>query len=228
MAYSRWATEKELKSKLTQISYDSEIKKSGIPLMYDDKHLYIKDDEAHTIIIGSAGSGKTQITMLTQLRLAIKANESFVIHDVKGEVYNLLSGELKKQNYNTVVINLDNPTLGNNFNPLTLPYELYKKGETDKAIELLENIGYYFCCNETFDAKTDPFWINSTTSLFIGLSLYLFENATEEEINISSLLHLVSEFEKLSEKIKKMDKTSVTYINLSNIVLATSKPVIFL
>ena len=40
MAYSRWATEEELKSKLTQISYDSEIKKSGVPMMYDDKHLH--------------------------------------------------------------------------------------------------------------------------------------------------------------------------------------------
>lgn len=220
MAYSRWSTKEELFSRLTQISYDSEIKKSGIPIMYDDTHLYIKDDEAHTMVIGSTGSGKTQSTMLPQLRLAIKAKESFIIHDVKGEIYNLLSGELKKQNYNTIVINLDKPTLGNNFNPLTLPYELYKKGEKDEAIELLESVGYYFCCNETFDTKTDQFWVNSTISLFIGLSLYLFENAKEEEINISSLLHLVSEFEKLLEKIKKLDKTSATYINLSNIVLA--------
>lgn len=36
MAYSRWATVEELKSKLTPVSYDSEIKKSGIPMMYDE------------------------------------------------------------------------------------------------------------------------------------------------------------------------------------------------
>ena len=223
MAYSRWATEDELKSKLTQISYDSEIKKSGIPMMYDDNNLYIKDDETHTMVIGSTGSGKTQATMLPQLRLAIKANESFVIHDVKGEIYDLLSGELKKQNYNTIVINLDNPNLGNNFNPLTLPYKLYKAGEKDKTIELLESIGYYFCCSEKYEANIDPFWVNSTISLFIGLSLYLFENAKEEEINVSSLLNLVSEFDKLTEETKKMDKTSITYINLSNIVLAPNE-----
>ena len=206
MAYSRWATEEELKSKLTQISYDSEIKKSGIPMMYDDNHLYIKDDVSHTMVIGSTGSGKTQTTMLPQLRLAIKANESFVIHDVKAEIYNSLSGELKKQNYNTIVINLDNPTLGNTFNPLTFPYKLYKAGEKDKVIELLENIGYYFCCNERFDAKDDQFWVNSTISLFIGMSLYLFENAKEDEINISSLLYLISEFDKLSDEIRDLLK----------------------
>lgn len=223
MAYSRWATIEELKPKLTQISYDSEIKKSGTPMMYDDNNLYIKDDEAHTMVIGSTGSGKTQSTMLPQLRLAIKAQESFIVHDVKGEIYDILSGELKKQNYNTIVINLDNPTLGNNYNPLSLPYELYKNDQKDKAIELLENVGYYFCCNETFNANIDPFWNNSATSLFIGLALYLFDNAKEEEVNISSLLNLVSEFDKLSEEVKKYDKTSPTYINLSNIILAPNE-----
>ncbi len=220
MAYSRWATVEELKSKLTPVSYDSEIKKSGIPMMYDGNNLYIKDDEAHTLVIGSTGSGKTQSTMLPQLRLAIKAEEPFIVHDVKGEIYDVLSGELKKQNYNIIVINLDNPTLGNNFNPLSLPYELYKNGQKDKAIELLENVGYYFCCNETFNTNSDPFWNNSATSLFIGLALYLFDNAKEDEINISSILNLVSEFDKLSEQVKKYDKTSATYINLSNIILA--------
>lgn len=223
MAYSRWATVEELKSKLTPVSYDSEIKKSGIPMMYDENNLYIKDDEAHTLVIGSTGSGKTQSTMLPQLRLAVKAQESFIVHDVKGEIYDILSGELKKQNYNTIVINLDNPTLGNNYNPLSLPYELYKNGQKDKAIELLENVGYYFCCNETFNASIDPFWNNSATSLFIGLALYLFDNAKEEEVNISSLLNLVSEFDKLSEEVKKYDKTSPTYINLSNIILAPNE-----
>lgn len=223
MAYSRWATVEELKSKLTPISYDSEIKKSGIPMMYDDNNLYIKDDEAHTLVIGSTGSGKTQSITLPQLRLAIKAQESFIVHDVKGEIYNILSGELKSKNYNTVVINLDDPTIGNNFNPLSLPYELYKNGQKDKAIELLENVGYYFCCNETFNTNIDPFWNNSATSLFIGLALYLFDNAKGEEINISSLLSIASDFDKLSEQVKKYNKTSPTYINLSNIILAPSE-----
>ena len=207
MAYSRWATVEEFKSRLTPISYDTEVKKSGIPMMYDDNNLYVRDDETHSIVIGTTGSGKTQSTLLPQLRLAIKAGESMIVHDVKGEIYNILSGELKKQNYNTIVIDLDNPNCGNCFNPLYLPYELYKSGDKDRAIELLESIGYYFFCNETYDNSVDPFWNNSATSLFVGLSLYLFENANEEEINISSLLNLVSDFPKLMEEVNKYDKT---------------------
>ena len=221
MAYSRWATDEELKSKLTQINYESDIKKSGIPLMYDDNNnLYIKDDETHTMVIGSTGSGKTQSIILPQLRLAIKAQESFIVHDVKGEIYDILAGELKRQNYNTVVINLDDTSVGNNFNPLSLPYELYKNNQKDKAMELLENIGYYFCGSDTFNANIDPFWTNSTISLFVGLALYLFDNAKEDEINISSIFNLLSNFEKVSKEVSKYDKTSPTYISLSSIFLA--------
>ena len=223
MAYSRWATVDELMPRLTQISYETEVKKSGVPMMYDDSHLYIKDDVSHTLVIGSTGSGKTQLIMLPRLRLAIKSQESFIVHDVKSELYDSLAGELKKQNYKTIVINLDNPTVGNCFNPLYLPYKLYKDGQKDRAIELLENVAYYFCCNETFNSSIDPYWNNSATSLFIGLALYLFDNAKEEEVNISSVLKLVSDLDKLSEQIKKYDKTSPTYINLSNILLAPNE-----
>ena len=222
MAYSRWATTEEIISKFTQINYDSDIKKSGIPMMYDENNLYIKDDVAHTMVIGSTGSGKTQAIMLPQLRLAIKAQESFIVHDVKGEIYDILSGELKKQNYNTIVINLDNSTVGNKYNPLSLSYELYKNGNVDQAIELLENVGYYFCCNETFNENLDPYWTNSATSLFVGLALYLFDNANEDEINLSSLLNLVSDFDKLTEKLNNYDPISPTYIYLSGIVFAPS------
>ena len=220
MAYSRWATAQELKEKLNQVSYDFDIKKSGIPMMYDENHLYIKDDIDHTLVIGSTGSDKTQLIMLPQIRLAIKAGESLIVHDVKGDIFKLVSEDLTKQNYAISIINLDNPSEGNNFNPLSLPYELYKNNQKDEAIELLENIGYYFCCNETFNVNADPFWVNSSISLFVGLSLYLFENFNKEEVNISSLLNLATDFDNLSEQVKMYDKTSSIYINLSNIILA--------
>ena len=219
MTYSRWATEEELKEKLTQYNYNSDIKKSGTEMMYDEKNLYIKDDESHSLIIGSIGSGKKQTIILPNLRLAIKAGESFVVHDANGELYDTLSGELKKQNYNTVVIDLANPNLGNNYNPLTLPYKLYKNGNKDEAIDILEDVGCYICVAENKNPHQDPFWENSAISLFVGLSLYLFENAKEEEININSVAALAENL----DKIKDMDKFSQTYIHLSSIISAPAE-----
>ncbi len=48
----------------------------------------------------------------------------------------------------------------------------------------------------------------------------MFENAKEDEINISSLLNLVADFDALSEQVKTYSKNSAIYINLANIILA--------
>lgn len=220
MSHSRWATIEELKSKLSPINADLKVEKSGIPMMYDEKNLYIKDDGEQTLVIGSSGSGKTQSIILPQLRLAIEAEESFIIHDVNGGIHETLSEKLKNKEYKTIIINLDDTSSGNSFNPLTYPYKLYKDNKKDKAVELLENLGYYFCCEDRFNSNIDPFWNNSATSLFVGLSLYLFDNEPVEEINIGNILKLVTDLDSLKEKIKEYDKISPIYINLSNIILA--------
>ncbi len=220
MAYSRWAVKEEIMEKATQISYDSEIKKSGIELMYDDNHLYIDDKGRHNLIIGTTGSGKTQAAMLPQMRLAIKAGESFVVNDIKGEIYNILSGEVKKRGYNLYVINFANPAVGNNYNPFTIPYKLYKNGNKDDALEMVENIGYYLLSEDKKNANVDPFWENSAINLFTGITLYLFENAKEEEININSIVNLSNNTDELTDYVKTLDKTSLIYQYLSGILFA--------
>ena len=217
MVYSRWASKEEILKKGTQVNNDTDIKKSGIELMYDEKNLYIDDSETHNLIIGATGSGKTQATMLPQLRLAIKANESFVVNDIKGEIYNTLSGELIKQGYKVYTINLVDIKKGNNFNPFTLPYKLYKYGNVDAALEMIENIGYYLISNDKYNANQDPFWEISATNLFTGLVLYLFENETIDNITIKNISNLANDNQKMEAYINDIEKDSLIYTYLSTI-----------
>ena len=223
MTYSRWAEIEEIVNNTTQISYDSNIKKSGIETMYDDNHLYINDKEGHNLVVGSTGSGKTQATLLPQIRLAIKANESFVVNDVQGEIYERISGELQKQNYKLYVLDLEDGKRGNNYNPFSVPYKLYKNNERDKALDMIENIAYYFLATDKMNPNVDPFWENSAISLFVGLTIYLFEHAKEEEININSITYLVNYLDDLTEELKQADKNSLLYTNLASIVLAPTE-----
>ena len=142
MSYARWASKEEILNHTTRLNKEDEVKKSGVTFMYDDKNLYINDSEAHALVIGGTGSGKTQTTIMPQLYLSIKAGESFITNDHGGELFEQFSGLAKENGYKVQVINFRDMTKGNNYNPLYVPYTLYKKGNVDDAIELVENVGY--------------------------------------------------------------------------------------
>lgn len=223
MNYARWSTKEELLKVLKEIDINSSIQKSGIPMGYDKNKIYIKDDNSHALVIGAPGSGKTQAVMLPQVKLAIKANESFFINDVKGEILEKVGGELKKQNYNIIVLDYANLEKGNHYNILDFPYYLYANNNKDKAIQMLEEIGFYLLhdSNDT----SDIFWENTAIEYFIGLVLYLFDHAKKEEINLNSVFALSSQInDNNNEKvINNLDKNSSTYQYLSNTLTAPSE-----
>lgn len=186
--YNRWLTEKEMKNgfgikKVPVNVPDSDA--GGVVLINDGKNMWVDDGEYHTLIIGQSGSGKTTALVDPQVYSLCKHGESMVITDPKGEIYRRHANRLKAKGYKIVVINLRDPKEGNAWNPLTIPYRMYKQGKTDKAKELLEDISQ----NILIDPKNtnDPFWERSAADYFSGLALGLFEDAKENEVNITSI-----------------------------------------
>lgn len=138
-----------------------------------------------TILVnGKADTLKTKGILFNEVEGMIKAGENVLMLDSKGEYYESFSQEFKDNGYNVVVVNLQDPEHSHGYNPYTLPLYYYKKGATDKAFELLEKVTYEIVKD---DHKGDPFWINTTSDLFTGLSLLLFREAPEDKVNIGSL-----------------------------------------
>ncbi|HBA37267.1 MAG TPA: hypothetical protein DCY94_00960, partial [Firmicutes bacterium] len=141
--YNRWTTEKEMKEafgikKVPVNLPDSDA--GGVVLVNDGKNMWVDDGEYHTLIIGQSGSGKTTALVDPQVYSLCKHGESMVITDPKGEIYRRHANRLKAKGYKLVVINFRDPKEGNAWNPLTIPYRMYKQGKSDKAKELLEDI----------------------------------------------------------------------------------------
>ncbi len=222
MNYSRWATVSELKEKLTEIKPDSKIEKSGIPMMSEGDSLFINDNYNHSLVIGCSGSGKTQTIVLPQLKLAVKAGESFIINDINGEILKVLKEDLDKEKYNTVVINLADPKNSDGYNPLTIPYKFYTEGDINHATDFLETIGHYLFANETVSPNTDPFWQNSATSLFIGLALYMFEKE-KKLITISDINALSNNLDEVEKYLKSDSKSPIIDTYLSGIIFAPTE-----
>lgn len=191
--YNRWTTEKEMKEafgiKKVQVNLPTS-DAGGIVLVNDGKNMWVDDGEYHTLIIGQSGSGKTTALVDPQVYSLCKHGESMVITDPKGEIYQRHANRLKDKGYKLVVINFRDPREGNAWNPLSIPYQMYKQGKTDKAKELLEDISQ----NILIDPKNtnDPFWERSAADYFSGLALSLFEDAKENEVNITSISNMAS------------------------------------
>lgn len=225
--YSRWASEKEFKNQLKLVHpKNKEITAAGVPLINNGKEIWVDDGEYHNLIIGSTGSGKTQIMVHPLVKLLAKNGESMIVTDPKGEIYEENANLLRERGYNIVLLNFREPSRGNAWNPLHLPYTLYKEGNQDKANELLDDLALNILYDES-SQNQDPFWEKTSADYFTGLSLALFEDARPEEINLNSinLITTVGEDKYLGktyikEYFSEKDPISPAYINVASTINA--------
>lgn len=188
--YSRWARDREIK-KAKDVErvriLDKDASAAGVSLINNGKEMWVDDGENHTLVIGATASGKTTAVVDPLIQSLAKAGESMILTDPKGELHRNHSEMLKEKGYNIIVLNFRNPAQGNAWNPLSLPYRLYKEGNTDKAIELLDDVGRNILHDP---GSKDPFWENSAADYFSGLALGLFEDAPEELIHLNSISYM--------------------------------------
>ena len=187
--YARWSRPSEIKNSSNVVAVDPlapKAKAAGIPLIMKPNKVWVDNGGYHNLVIGSTGAGKTQTTVLPMVNLLAKNDESMIITDPKGEIYENTSNYLKSLGYNIVLLNFRDPQQGNAWNPMHLPYSLYKDGNIDKSIELLEDLAANILKDPSAKGQ-DPFWENTSADYFVGLSCGLFEDANEDEVNLNSI-----------------------------------------
>ena len=227
--YSKWADAKDLKKELKMIRpMDAKTDAAGIALINDGKKIWVDDGDYHNLIIGSTGSGKTQDIIFPMIEILAKHGESMIITDPKGELYEKKSNMLRSKGYNIVLLNFRDPGKGNAWNPMSLPYNLYKSGNRDKAMELLDDLALNILYDEG-NKNADPFWEKTSADYFSGLCLGLFDDAKEEEINLNSISLMTTVGEEkmggstyIKEYFNLKDPGSSAYINASSTILAPS------
>ncbi|MEN6595115.1 MAG: type IV secretory system conjugative DNA transfer family protein [Clostridiaceae bacterium] len=159
----------------------------GIPLMYDaeERKVIIDPTDTHTLVYGSTGSLKTRAIVMPAIKILSYAGESMIINDSKGELHARLAGELKSRGYNIVVINFRNPSVGNAWNPLHIPYQFFIEGDIDKASEFANDIANNLMISDR--ATDDPFWDYSASDLLFGLILLLFRYCKDHNLPVSAV-----------------------------------------
>ena len=223
--YSRWAKDKEIMTAKEVVRVPFIVTKSevgGTPIIYDKDSAYVDNSNMHTLVIGATGSGKTAGIVNPTMKHLIKARESIVITDPKGEIYEDNYKILKDAGYQIIVLNFREPQRGSCWNPYDLPYKFQKEGNFDKANELLNDLS----TNIVVDGQgQDPFWQNAAADYLTGLGLALFQDAPLDQININSINLMINQGEErfgastfMKEYYKMQDPTSPVAINLAGTV----------
>ena len=106
---------------------------------------------------------------------------------------------------------------------------MYKSGNQDKAIELLDDLALNILYDDS-NKNADPFWEKTSADYFSGVALGLFEDAKEEEININSISLATTVGEEkfggstyIKEYFAAKDPSSAASINASSTIMAPSE-----
>ena len=158
---SRFLSEDERDEIFKKVSFKElgDIENVGIPVRaeYINGKLDINlTKPAHTLILGTTGSGKTStfISPSIEILSSLKAKPSLFISDPKGELFRSHAGALKKKGYKIKVIDLRNPYSSVRWNPMLRAWDLKQELMHLKDMVVMdEEIGRYFLNGVAYVSK---------------------------------------------------------------------------
>lgn len=187
---AHFQTDEEILKNYKTISYNDlpNIEVEGIPVKAEETK---KDfnitlaKPAHTLIIGTTGSGKTTtfISPTIQILANTKSKPSMLISDPKGELYALHAKSLLKRGYDVKILDLRNPYCSIRWNPLEKPFEMYQEMlSLDNKVSVNEEEGYYIFENKIY---YDKYELNAVIQV---KKQELFDEVYEDLNDICSVL----------------------------------------
>lgn len=142
----------------------------------------------HTYTEGETGAGKTTRFVMQSIRAlsSTKGKPSFVIVDIHGEIIENLYSHLKKMGYDIKILNCDNPSRSDTYNPFG---EIARECFVNREIEIdaLNNIRRISEIIQPVESHNDPIWDQGARSYTNGCILDKFEDLINGDIPLSCI-----------------------------------------
>lgn len=166
-----------------------------------DKVYYI-DDNIHTLLVGSSGSGKSRSVIIPTITMLGLAGENMFISDVKGELYLYTAEKLKQLGYDVIAIDYINFLKSNWYNYLDIIINAVEDNNIPLAESLVDDVVHILVENSD---KTEPIWKNGEMSVIkTALMAVVLENKGEREYQtLTNAYYFVAEMFK-TDKFGKM------------------------
>ena len=162
----------------------------GLPLVREGNSLWVDGGEAHSLILGTTGTGKSQKYVLPAVLSLLHAGESLLVTCPKGEPYQCTAAAAQARGYRVLVLDLRNFRVGERFNPLAQARKLYQNGQRDRAVQLLNSLVYYLSAEQAANCK-DAYWPETARGLMLGMALVMMHR-TAAQCHLGELYQMCS------------------------------------
>lgn len=141
----------------------------------------------NTLILGGSGSGKTRGYVMPNI---LQAHSSYIVTDPKGEILEKAGYFLEKvKGYKIRVLNLDEKTQSNGYNPFIYIHP-EREGYEERVLTLIETIIVNTNGGEN-KGGSDPFWDKAEKLFLQALFFFTVDGFVEEQMNMSTVLDLI-------------------------------------
>lgn len=195
---ARFMTEKEKDKVFDAVTYDGksnkafEGKKGGLVIetIMDRGKEYIRyvSGPVHSIILASTRSGKTRRVILESIWLTIKARQSIVVSDPKGEIYYYTNELAKEEGYEVYTLDLREPSKSQHYNYMQDVIDALAEGDIPKAIDRTWDIVSVL----VGEPKGEPLWANGESATIAAGILILAMDAPEEFRNLENVYYFLA------------------------------------
>jgi type IV secretory pathway TraG/TraD family ATPase VirD4 len=167
----------------------------GLLINGSDLKLTEKKSFQNICLVASVGAGKTTRFIIPNILERAKSKCSIVVHDPKGEVFDLTSQYLKNRGYNIILIDPENIERSSCFNPLL---EAKTDIELEQITEILIEAGLK-------NAKSGDDFFSSGAKRFVSLFLKCLKIASLKNKNLMTLSNLYYLFQNFGEKGENLE-----------------------
>jgi len=173
---------------------------SGIPMgTTEDERLLMDMGEAHNIVVGSTGSGKSLRVLIPMVLSLAGSEENAIVHDPKGEIFAKTSGALEAAGYKIHVLDFRRAQNSERWNPFEVAFNMYQKGcntmdmyLVDKSYEVLRNFSSILC--PVMESGDDFYWQSCSQNGVFGIMIDLLRRSLcLEDLNLPEVYNRIEE-----------------------------------
>lgn len=216
-----WKTVEEQKEfadfKIAKIDMNEKIEKAGMPINKINEYLLIYDTGAvHSLNYGSTRSGKTRKLLSVFVMLIVKAGESAIFHDNKGELYRRFHKLFERFGYTVNVIDFRFMKKSQHWNPLKLIVDCFKNKKEPRVDDADQFTDDFVNQVVVDNGQGERIWIDGQKAMIKSIILAVVQaNIKDSRKNLFSVYQVLSVLGKevifKGEKNPKMLLTA--YIN---------------